>query len=112
MRPGQARFVTACQQLLALAAVLAVLTPAASVVSLDIVSVGPRRTGPGQHLRRHVVRHRHGGRPDGTVVDPVVEEYALHPRRGGAPLGDRPQARALADAAPGGDRAGRAGRSR
>ena len=30
MRPSKARFVTACQQLLALGVVLAVLTPAAS----------------------------------------------------------------------------------
>ncbi|EON23067.1 N-acetylmuramoyl-L-alanine amidase [Nocardioides sp. CF8] len=37
MRPVQARFVTACQQLLALGVVLAVLTPAAGVLSLDIV---------------------------------------------------------------------------
>ena len=37
MRLVQARFVTACQQLLALGVVLAVLTPAAGVLSLDIV---------------------------------------------------------------------------
>ncbi len=37
MRPCKAHFVTSCQQLLALGAVLAVLTPAASVVSLDVV---------------------------------------------------------------------------
>ena len=37
MHPVQARFVTACQQLLALGVVLAVLTPAAAVLSLDIV---------------------------------------------------------------------------
>ena len=40
MRPVQARFITACQQLLALGVVLAVITPAASVLSLDIVG-GP-----------------------------------------------------------------------
>ena len=37
MRPCKAHFVTSCQQVLALGAVLAVLTPAASVVSLDVV---------------------------------------------------------------------------
>ncbi len=37
MRPVQSRFVTACQQLLALGVVTAVLTPAAAVLSLDIV---------------------------------------------------------------------------
>jgi hypothetical protein len=36
--PFRARFVTACQQLLALAVVCAALTPAVSVVSLDVVS--------------------------------------------------------------------------
>ena len=48
MRPCKAHFVTSCQQLLALGAVLAVLSPAASVVSLDVVhtpepsALGPR----------------------------------------------------------------------
>jgi len=38
MRPSQARFVTACQQVLALGVVLAVLTPTAGVISLDVVT--------------------------------------------------------------------------
>ena len=37
----RSRFVTACQQLLALGAVLAVLTPAASLISLDVVRQPP-----------------------------------------------------------------------
>ena len=37
MRPSKVHLVTSCQQLLALGAVLAVLTPAASVISLDVV---------------------------------------------------------------------------
>jgi len=41
MSPRKARVVTACQQLLALGAVLAVLTPAAAIVSLDVVGQGP-----------------------------------------------------------------------
>ena len=41
MTPSRSRFVTACQQLLALAVVLAVLTPAASVVTLDVVGSAP-----------------------------------------------------------------------
>lgn len=41
MSPHRARYVTACQQLLALAVVLAVLTPAASIVTLDVVDSGP-----------------------------------------------------------------------
>ena len=45
MSPGRSRFVTACQQLLALGVVLAALTPAASVVSLDVVGTAPTATG-------------------------------------------------------------------
>ena len=41
MRPLQARFITLCQQLLALGVVLTVLTPASGVVSLDIVGERP-----------------------------------------------------------------------
>jgi hypothetical protein len=41
MSPSRSRFVTACQQLLALAVVLALLTPAASIVTLDVVGSGP-----------------------------------------------------------------------
>ena len=41
MQPHQARFVTVCQQLLALAVVVAILTPAAGVISLDIVTRQP-----------------------------------------------------------------------
>ena len=41
MRPNKARFVTACQQLLAVGAVLSVLGPAADVVSLDVVVTRP-----------------------------------------------------------------------
>jgi hypothetical protein len=41
MTPKRARFVTACQQLLALAVVLAALTPAAGIVTLDVVGTGP-----------------------------------------------------------------------
>src|SRR5687767_2093625 len=41
MRPSQARFVTLTQQLLAIGAVLAVLGPAANVVSLDVVIPRP-----------------------------------------------------------------------
>ena len=45
MPPSKIRFVTLCQQLLALAVVLAVLTPAASVISLDVAHEGPDATG-------------------------------------------------------------------
>jgi len=39
--PNRSRFVTACQQLLALGVVLAALTPAASVVTLYVVGTTP-----------------------------------------------------------------------
>jgi N-acetylmuramoyl-L-alanine amidase/FG-GAP-like repeat len=42
--PNRSRFVTACQQVLALGVVLAALTPAASVVTLDVVGTGPADT--------------------------------------------------------------------
>ena len=60
MRPKQAHFVTGCQQLLALGLVLAVLTPAASVVSLDVVReepgdrAGATATGIGAEARRRI----------------------------------------------------------
>ena len=41
MHPSKARFVTACQQTLALGVVLAVLAPAAGVVSLDVIGQQP-----------------------------------------------------------------------
>lgn len=41
MRPNKARFITACQQVLAIGAVVAVLAPAANVVSLDVVPTRP-----------------------------------------------------------------------
>ena len=41
MTSNRSRFVTACQQLLALAVVLAALTPAAGIVTLDVVDSGP-----------------------------------------------------------------------
>ena len=47
MSPNRSRFVTACQQLLALAVVLAALTPAAGIVTLDVVGTGPEASGHG-----------------------------------------------------------------
>lgn len=53
MRPFRARYVTACQQLLALGVVVVALAPAAGVVSLDVVGVEPdvRPTAPAVELR-------------------------------------------------------------
>jgi hypothetical protein len=41
MTPSRARYVTACQQLLALGVVVIALVPATRVVSLDVVGVRP-----------------------------------------------------------------------
>ena len=65
MTPSRSRFVTACQQLLALAVVLAVLTPAASIVTLDVVGSGPDgpagATALAQPDGAHRGVHRRGG---------------------------------------------------
>jgi len=45
MSPSRARYVTACQQLLALGVVVIALVPATRVVSLDVVGVGPGNEG-------------------------------------------------------------------
>jgi len=76
MRLTQARYVTVCQQLLALGAVLAVLVPAACVVSLDVVvqrpggaqvaSLAAAGSGVGEPARVPV-----------SAVAPEVREYAL-----------------------------------
>src|SRR4051812_20399301 len=49
MTPRRSGFVTLCQQLLALGVVLAVLTPAAGVVTLDVVGTSP--TGSTSQVR-------------------------------------------------------------
>src|SRR5690349_14812758 len=82
MRSTQAHFVTACQQVLALGAVLAVLTPAASIVSLDVV-----REAPGQDVSsaaRHVVglsaytrEARRPSRLPAAPTDATIRDYSL-----------------------------------
>ena len=60
MRPVQARFITACQQLLALGVVLAVLTPAAGVAvprHRRVARPAPAGSGPGAD-RRAGLGHR------------------------------------------------------
>ncbi|MFS3128170.1 FG-GAP-like repeat-containing protein [Nocardioides sp. Bht2] len=46
MPPSKVRYVTICQQLLAIAAVIAVLAPAANVLSLDVIASGPAQVAP------------------------------------------------------------------
>jgi hypothetical protein len=62
MSPSRARFVTGCQQLLALGVVVVALVPATRVVSLDVVGVRPD-AGTGQPTI---------GRSAVAVVDPLA----------------------------------------
>jgi uncharacterized protein with LGFP repeats len=83
MRPSKTRFVTACQQLLALGAVLAVLTPAATVISLDVVQRTPHGTdqASGGHPVAHLAAYtREAQRKTLVPTAPVkaqVDEYPL-----------------------------------
>ena len=81
MRPSRARFITACQQVLALGAVLAVLTPAAAVITLDVVTRQPDGTLSAGSGRPHAIT------PDAAPalvatrpVDAKVRQIALTPR--------------------------------
>ena len=82
MRPSQARFVTTCQQLLALAVVCAALTPAAAVVSLDVVRDAPSGAHPGRQAPVVALsayareEHRSSVLPAGPV-EAQVDEYPL-----------------------------------
>lgn len=70
------RFVTACQQLLALAVVVAVLTPAARTVSMDVRPAAPPADGAvvaDAALRSAQVPSRVPASP----VEPEVIEYGL-----------------------------------
>lgn len=83
MRPSQARYVTACQQLLALGAVLAVLTPAAAVITLDVVVQTPRQPGaipggdPAAGLSAYGTESRKASVVPTAPVDAGLDEYPL-----------------------------------
>ena len=95
MRHNKARFVTLCQQSLALGAVLAVLAPATNVISLDVVGTLPGR--PSVEVAEHpTVQPRDNGavpalpasdqdpdqqesRVETEPVQPVVEEVPMAP---------------------------------
>ena len=93
MRPLQARLVTFCQQVLALGVVLAVLTPASGVVSLDIVGPGGARCPrgrlrprpPRRSCRRTVTAPRRPVTPDVTEVPLTGAGAAASPVSAGAP---------------------------
>jgi len=73
----KARFVTACQQLLALGLVLAALTPAANLVSLDVVQREPGQDRPVSMLAAYARTTTMKSVVPVGVVDPVVREIAL-----------------------------------
>ena len=73
MRPSQARYVTACQQLLALGVVLAALTPATAVVTLEVVQQEPAAVA--DRARKTTVSAP--ATVPATPVDPEVREVAL-----------------------------------
>ncbi|WP_395693800.1 FG-GAP-like repeat-containing protein [Nocardioides sp.] len=80
MPASKIRFITGCQQLLALAVVLAALTPAASVVSLDVVqspSDAGSATGTRGALAAYVRAATTPAKVPTEVVDPTVHEYPL-----------------------------------
>ncbi len=84
MPPSKTRYITACQQVLALGVVLAALTPAASVVSLDVVREVPGQAGYSS-VRSHAAGDlsayvRAQSRPSVVptqVIDPTVREVSL-----------------------------------
>ncbi|NYD40939.1 FG-GAP-like repeat-containing protein [Nocardioides panaciterrulae] len=90
MPPSKSRFVTACQQILALGVVLAALTPAASVINLDVVGEHPAAARGGAQpspVAAFAAYTRASARPSRvptTTVDPKVHSYSLT-----APLGAR-----------------------
>ncbi|GAA4803790.1 N-acetylmuramoyl-L-alanine amidase [Nocardioides caeni] len=97
-RPGRLRFVTVCQHLLALAVVVAVLTPAARTVTMDVQPAQPVQVQPTD------VALRAADFPSKVPTGPVaadVDEYALT-----APAGKgqaRASTRATAKVAAGGE---------
>ena len=87
MRPSKAHFVTSCQQLLALGAVLAVLTPAASVISLDVVGRAPAPGATAGHghpveLTAYTRETTRPARVPTAPVDAEVTDYPLTAPRG------------------------------
>jgi hypothetical protein len=97
MPSHQARFVTVCQQLLTLGVVLAVITPAANIVSLDVVQRAPVTTAPTALAAYAATTTVKSVVPSG-VVDPIVTEVALTGPAGvrGRTLAGAPRARVVA----------------
>jgi hypothetical protein len=90
MRPSKARFVTLCQQALAVGVVIAMLGPAADVISLDVVV----RPGADSHEQRAA-----SGEASLVAGEPVKPEVAEVPLAPGRPddAGDRRAARGTSE---------------
>jgi hypothetical protein len=89
--PNRSRFVTACQQVLALAVVLAALTPAASVVTLDVVGTSPEDGGgappavtPPAPFAAYTAEAQQRSRVPTEPVKPRVREVQLTAPKDGA----------------------------
>jgi N-acetylmuramoyl-L-alanine amidase/FG-GAP-like repeat len=91
MRPSQARFVTACQQMLALGVVLAVLTPAAGIISIDVVGetpgTAPRDMAGGAAFAAYTNEASRPSVLPGEAVAAKVREYPLTAAANAAPRG-------------------------
>ncbi len=100
MPSHQSRFVTACQQLLALGLVLAALTPAANIVSLDVVHEAPSATAP-PALASYARATTMKSVLPAAVVEPGVTEVSLTPPAGlsGRRVATTRQARVVAGGA-------------
>jgi hypothetical protein len=94
MTPSRARFVTVCQQLLALGVVVVAMAPATRVINLDVVGVQPGSNGtPGvekprvslsaAETRAHERAQDHAER----AVRRAAERVAAHSEAAGRPLG-------------------------
>lgn len=108
MPPSKMRFITACQQILALGVVLAALTPAASVVSLDVVrespSGAPSAAASGPATAAFAAYTRASARKSVVptqTVDPKVTEYSLTAPPGARVSTAHLQARTRVGALPG-----------
>src|SRR6478752_3797361 len=84
MPPSKTRYITACQQVLALGVVLAALTPAASVVTLDVVGTVPGSAGsdrvtalPAAALAAYTAEAVKASRVPTAPVKPHVREVQL-----------------------------------
>jgi hypothetical protein len=77
MQPHQARFVTVCQQFLALGVVLALLTPATGVISLDVVTERPTGRAAAVPMAAYVQAASTPSAVPTEAVDAKVREYPL-----------------------------------